>query len=83
MKEYNVGEIFEYGNNYLQVVEKNKLQIMNGCCDCCFHNYFIDCNNNYCLPDERKDNKSVIYKLLTKNEIRKLKFDKINSYDRI
>lgn len=80
MKEYNVGEIFEYNNNYLQVFEKNKLQTMNGCWGCCFHDdYFIDCNNNYCLPYERKDNKRVIYKLLTKNEVRKLKLIQIDN----
>ena len=53
---------------------------MNGCWGCCFRDdYFINCNNNYCLPYERKDNKRVIYKLLTKNEVRKLKLNQIDN----
>ena len=57
--ERKLGEVFEYNNVKLQVIEQK-----DGCScnDCYFINEGIDCNGQLCLRCDRHDRKSVIFK---------------------
>ena len=57
--ERKLGEVFEYNNVKLQVIE-NKDGF--SCNDCYFINEGIDCNGQLCLRCDRHDRKSVIFK---------------------
>ena len=57
--ERKLGEVFEYNNAKLQVIE-NKDGF--SCNDCYFLNEGIDCYEQSCLKMDRRDRKSVIFK---------------------
>lgn len=57
--ERKLGEVFEYNNAKLQVIE-NKDGF--SCNDCYFLNEGIDCNEQLCLKMDRHDRKLVIFK---------------------
>ena len=56
--ERKLGEVFEYNNVKLQVIEQKDGF---SCNDCYFLNG-IDCNEQLCLRMDRHDRKSVIFK---------------------
>ena len=82
-KEYKVGEIFEYENEYLQ---NEYLQVMDQRSNLKFEQYGNICLTcdllmYHCLPcnsDKRTDNKNVYYRFLSKNEIRKYKLNQLS-----
>lgn len=72
IKEYKVGEIFEYGNDYAEVVESFAFNC----------SYCICLGWTICLPCTkivRSDEKTVYYRIISKNEIRKLKLNQIDN----
>ena len=54
-----LGEVFEYNNVKLQVIEQKDGF---SCNDCYFINEGIDCDEQLCLRCDRHDRKSVIFK---------------------
>ena len=38
-----------------------------------------DCDYKNCLPNDRKDNKNIIYKFISKNDVRKIKLKQIEN----
>ena len=57
--ERKLGEVFEYNNAKLQVIENKD----GFCCnDCYFLNEGIDCYEQSCLKMYRHDRKSIIFK---------------------
>lgn len=75
MIEYEVDEIFEYDGNYLKIVACVH------CTDCYFRTNLIsnDCDYKNCLPNDRKDNQNIIYKFISKNDVRKIKLKQIEN----
>ena len=57
--ERKLGEVFEYNNVKLQVIEQKDGF---SCNDCYFINEGIDCDEQLCLRCDRDDRKSVIFK---------------------
>ena len=57
--ERKLGEVFEYNNVKLQVIEQKDGF---SCNDCYFINEGIDCDEQLCLRYDRHDRKSVIFK---------------------
>ena len=80
-EEHKIDEIFEYNNNYLQVVkiiENEDIDINDLCRDCFFvdRDALLCC---YCTPNSRSDAKDIYYKFIPKNEVRKLKLNQIDN----
>lgn len=72
MIEHKIGEIFEHKNGYLKVIKIDGTEIG---CDGDFYLKTPECLQ--CLPHERTDGKNVYYRFISKNEVRKLKLNRI------
>lgn len=75
MIEHNVGELFEYNNHYLMVIENSRGSK-------CFSCWFLFKDKCLCCSYlERNDKKNVYFKYYSKSEIRMKKLEKLSLYD--
>ena len=63
MEEKKVGEVFEFEGAVLQAIEVGTEDMT---CGKCYFNSNRNCDNLYCIPSERTDEKNVIFKEINK-----------------